>query len=50
MIPLTRSMDQLVIHLTDADSALGQVLQSIERDKISWRYGLHDYSRQESRA
>lgn len=37
MIPLTRSMDHLVIHLTDADSALGQVLQGIDRDKISWR-------------
>tara|TARA_R110002051_G_scaffold189149_2_gene258507 strand:+ start:445 stop:2508 length:2064 start_codon:yes stop_codon:yes gene_type:complete len=37
MIPLTRSMDHLVIHLTDANSALGQVLQSIDRDKISWR-------------
>lgn len=37
MIPLTRSMDHLVIHLTDAESALGQVLQSIDRDKISWR-------------
>ena len=37
MIPLTRSMDHLIIHLTDADSALGRVLQSIDRDKISWR-------------
>jgi len=37
MIPLTRSMDHLVIHLTDADSALGNVLQGIDRDKISWR-------------
>lgn len=37
MIPLTRSMDHLIIHLTDADSALGQVLQGIDRDKISWR-------------
>ena len=37
MIPLTRSMDHLIIHLTDADSALGQVLQGIDYDKISWR-------------
>jgi len=37
MIPLTRSMDHLVIHLTDANSAFGHVLQSIDRDKISWR-------------
>jgi hypothetical protein len=37
MIPLTRSMDHMVIHLTDADSALGHVLQGIDRDKISWR-------------
>lgn len=37
MIPLTRSMDHLVIHLTDANSALGRVLQGIDRDKISWR-------------
>lgn len=37
MIPLTRSIDHLTIHLTNADSALGQVLQSIDRDKISWR-------------
>ncbi len=37
MIPLTRSMDHLVIHLTDAESALGHVLQGIDRDKISWR-------------
>jgi hypothetical protein len=37
MIPLTRSMDHLIIHLTDADSALGHVLQGIDRDKISWR-------------
>lgn len=37
MIPLTRSMDHLVIHLSDADSALGRVLQGIDRDKISWR-------------
>lgn len=36
MIPLTRSMDHLVIHLTNADSALGHVLQGIDRDKISW--------------
>ena len=37
MIPLTRSMDHLIIHLTDADSALGKVLQGLDRDKISWR-------------
>lgn len=37
MIPLTRSMDHLIIHLTDADSSLGHVLQGIDRDKISWR-------------
>ncbi|WP_136057641.1 hypothetical protein [Candidatus Halocynthiibacter alkanivorans] len=37
MIPLTRSMDHLIIHLTDADSSLGRVLQGIDRDKISWR-------------
>ena len=37
MIPLTRSMDHLVIHLTDADGALGRVLQGIDRDKINWK-------------
>lgn len=37
MIPLTRSIDHLIIHLTDAESVLGQVLQGIDRDKISWR-------------
>jgi len=37
MIPLTRSMDHLVIHLTDEDSVLGRILQGIDRDKISWR-------------
>jgi len=37
MIPLTRSMDHLIIHLTDADSALAHILKSIDRDKISWR-------------
>lgn len=37
MIPLTRSMDHLVIHLTDADSALGDVLKAIDRDKINWQ-------------
>lgn len=37
MIPLTRSMDHLIIHLSDADSVLGHVLQDIDRDKISWR-------------
>lgn len=37
MIPLTRSMDHLIIHLTDANSALGHVLQGVDRDKISWR-------------
>ena len=37
MIPLTRSMDHLVIHLTAPDSALGHVLQGIDRDKINWR-------------
>jgi len=37
MIAITRSMDHLVIHLANADSALGQVLQRIDRDKISWR-------------
>jgi hypothetical protein len=36
MIPLTRSMDHLVVHLTNPDSALGRVLQGIDRDKISW--------------
>lgn len=45
MIALTRSMDHLIIHLTDADSALGQVLQSIDRDKISWRSFNQDASR-----
>lgn len=44
MIPLTRSMDHLIIHLTDVDSALGQVLQSIDRDKISWRSLSHNPS------
>lgn len=37
MISLTRSMDHLVIHLTNVDSALGTVLQSVNRDKIRWR-------------
>lgn len=37
MIPLTRSMDHLVIHLRDADSALGRVLQDIDQDKLNWR-------------
>ena len=36
MISLTRSMDHLVIHLTNADSGLGAVLQSVDRDKIRW--------------
>ena len=37
MIPLTRSMDHMIIHLKDAESALGRVLQGIDRDKIGWR-------------
>lgn len=37
MIPLTRSMDHLVIHLKNRDSALGTVLQTIDQDKINWR-------------
>lgn len=36
MIALTRSMDHLVIHLTDSESALGNVLRKIDRDKVSW--------------
>jgi hypothetical protein len=45
MIPLTRSMDHLVIHLTDADSAFGRILQGIDRDKISWRLPRCDDAR-----
>lgn len=37
MIPLTRSMDHMIIHLKDAESTLGRVLQGIDRDKIGWR-------------
>ena len=37
MIALTRSMDHLVIHLKNKDSALGNVLQTIDQDKINWR-------------
>lgn len=36
MIALTRSMDHLVIHITDANSVLGKLLQGIDRDKIRW--------------
>ncbi|MDA7827940.1 hypothetical protein N9A67_06920, partial [Rhodobacteraceae bacterium] len=34
MIPLTRSMDHLIIHLTDSESVLGRVLQGVDHDKI----------------
>jgi hypothetical protein len=44
MIPLTRSMDHLVIHLADAESALGRVLKDIEHDKIDWRHSSDDTS------
>ncbi|MFW2590174.1 hypothetical protein [Sagittula sp. SSi028] len=37
MIPLTRSMDHLIIHITNEKSLLGRVLQSIDHDKIRWR-------------
>lgn len=37
MIPLTRSMDHLIIHLTNEESTLGRVLQSVDRDKIRWQ-------------
>jgi len=37
MIPLTRSMDHLIIHLTNSESTLGRVLQSIDHDKIRWQ-------------
>ena len=37
MIPLTRSLDHLVIHLTNANSTLGNVLKKIDHDKINWR-------------
>lgn len=36
MIPLTRSMDHLIIHLTNSGSVLGRVLQGIDQDKIRW--------------
>jgi hypothetical protein len=36
MIPLTRSMDHLVIHLNEAQSALGRVLQGIGKGRIEW--------------
>lgn len=36
MIPLTRSMDHLVIHLTREESALGDVLRRIDGDKVTW--------------
>ena len=37
MIALTRSMDHLVIHLTDKNSAVGCVLQKIDHNKIDWK-------------
>jgi hypothetical protein len=39
MIPLTRSVDHLIIHLSDPDSYLGLCLRSVERDfpgSINW--------------
>lgn len=37
MIPLTRSMDHLIIHLTNSESVLGRVLQGVDHDKIRWQ-------------